>query len=126
MIVATVAGLLILPLIALRGRTLSACWGAQLAIALVAWIVWRRVPSFDAALGFVAVAVIELATFALFLARGREVRWSANRAALIAAVVYALAIPAMLPRGEFVIDGDEPWYLLITESLVRDFDLDLA
>ena len=53
----------------------------------------------------------------------RDVRWSANRAALLAAIVYALVIPAMIRTP---IDGDEPFYLLLTESIVRDFDLDLA
>lgn len=125
MIVATILGLIVIALIALRGRTLFAYLGVDAATWLLAWILWQRLPHFDAYLGFVAVAVIKLATFSLFLAKGRDVRWSANRAAVIAAIVYALTIPAML-REQTVIDGDEPYYLLITESLVRDGDLDLA
>jgi len=126
-IAATVIALLVLPLIVLRGRTLRLYFGVDLATWLFAWIVWRRVVGingdFDPYLAFVALAVLKLATFSLFVAAGRDVRWSANRAALLAAIVYALAIPAMLRTP---IDGDEPYYLLTTHSVVRDFDLDLA
>lgn len=123
MIAATVIALLGLPLIALRGRTLLRYLGVDAATWLFAWILWRRIPGLDPYLACVAVAVIKLATFTLFLAIGERVRWSANRAALIAAVVYALGVPAMLRTP---IDGDEPYYLLATHSMVRDFDLDLA
>ena len=123
MIAATLAALLILPLIALRGRTLVRCYAAELTLALFAWIVWRRlVPSPDPRVAFIAFAVLELAVFALFLARGSKIRWSANHAAVIAAVVYALTISAT----SWKVDGDEPFYLLITESVVHDGDLDLA
>jgi hypothetical protein len=122
-IAATLAALLILPLIALRGRTLARCYAAELTLALFAWIIWRRlVPSPDPRLAFIAFAVLELAVFALFLARGSNIRWSANRAAVIAAIVYGLTIPAT----SWKVDGDEPFYLLITESVVHDGDLDLA
>jgi hypothetical protein len=122
-IAATLAALLILPLIALRGRTLLRCYAAELTLALFAWIVWRRlVPSPDPRVAFIAFAVLELAVFALFLGRGSNIRWSANRAAVIAAIVYGLTIPAT----SWKVDGDEPFYLLITESVVHDGDLDLA
>ena len=123
MIAATVIALLVLPLVVLRGRTLLRYLGVDAATWLFAWIVWRRLPGFDPYLAFVTVAVLKLATFSLFVAAGEHVRWSANRAALIAAIVYAIAIPAMLRTP---IDGDEPYYLLTTDSVVRDFDLDLA
>ncbi|HEX6100203.1 MAG TPA: hypothetical protein VF432_28070 [Thermoanaerobaculia bacterium] len=123
MIAATVLALLVLPLLVLRGRTLLRYCGVDAATWLFAWILWRRLPGFDPRLAFAALAVLKLATFALFLAAGAQVRWSANRAALVAAIVYALAIPAMLGRP---IDGDEPFYLLVTDSVTRDFDLDLA
>jgi hypothetical protein len=123
MITATVVALLFLPPIVLRGRTLARCYATHLVTSILAWLLWRRVPSFDPYLGFVSIAVVMLATLCLFLANGRNVRWSANRAAAIAAVVYALAIPAMLRT---VIDGDEPFYLLVTESMVHDRDLDLS
>ena len=123
MIIATLLALLVSPLVVLRRRTLAACYATYAALWLFAWILWRRVPQFDSYLGFVAVAVLSLAAFSLFLAAGRDVRWSANRAALLAAIVYAVAIPAMLRTP---IDGDEPYYLLVTESITHDFDLDLA
>ena len=123
MIAATVIVLLVLPLIALRSRTLARYLSVDAATWLLAWIVWRRLPDFDPYLAFVAVAVLKLATFALFLGAGERVRWSANRAALIAALVYAITIPAMLRTP---IDGDEPYYLLTTHSIVSDLDLDLA
>ncbi|MDP9193653.1 MAG: hypothetical protein M3P06_18315 [Acidobacteriota bacterium] len=123
MIAATLAALLILPLISLRGRTLIHCYAAQLTLALFAWIVWRRlVPSPDPRLASIAFVVLTLVTFALFLSRGSNVRWSANHAAIIAAVFYALTISVT----SWKVDGDEPFYLLITESIVHDRDVDLA
>jgi len=124
-IAATVLALLVLPLVALRGRTLFRYFAVDAGTWLFAWLLWRRipVPPTHVYLACVAVTVIKLATFSLFLALGKQVRWSANRAALIAAIVYALTIPAMLRAP---IDGDEPYYLLVTDSVVRDFDLDLA
>lgn len=125
MIAAAVLALLVLPLVVLRGRTLLACYGVHAATWLFAWLISRRLPPLHddhLYLACVAVAAIQLAALALFVANGSGVRWSANRAALLAAVVYALVIPSMLRAP---IDGDEPYYLLQTASLVRDFDLDL-
>lgn len=123
MIAATVAALLVLPLVMLRGRTLLRYYAVDALTWLLAWVVWLRVPAFDPYLGAVAVAVLKIATLSLFIARGSDVRWSANRAAVVAAIVYAMTIPTMLRAP---IDGDEPFYLLVTESIVRDVDLDLA
>ncbi len=123
MILATILALFALPLIVLRGRTLVRYYAVDAATWLFAWILWRRVPGLDPYLAFVALAVMKVATFSLFLAVGENVRWSANRAALLAAIVYGLTIPAMLRTP---IDGDEPFYLLMTESMVHDRDLDLA
>ena len=123
MMIATIIGLLALPLVVFRRRTLVAYYAVDIATWLLALLLHLRFPEVDAYLACVAVAVIKLATFSLFLARGTDVRWSANRAALIAAIVYALTIPAMLRTP---IDGDEPYYLLVTESIVHDHDLDLA
>ncbi|MFP5245742.1 MAG: hypothetical protein ACLGH0_03525, partial [Thermoanaerobaculia bacterium] len=123
MIVFTIAVLLLLPLLALRKRTLLHYYLVDAATWLFAWILWLRLPTFEPYLGCVVVAAVKLTTFFVFLARGREVRWSAMRAAAIAALVYAIALPSML---RVAIDGDEPFYLLVTESLVHDRDLDLA
>jgi hypothetical protein len=123
MITLSVAVLLALPPVVLRRRTLAACYAAYAVTWLFAWILFRRLPEVDARLGFVCIAVVNLLTFSVLLANGKEVRWSAMRAFVIAALVYAAVIPAMLYRP---MDGDEPYYLLITESVVRDADLDLA
>ncbi len=123
MMVATIAGLAVLPLIVLRGRTLASCYAYAAGVVLFAWILERRLVAYDGYLAFVVVAVVILAIFALHLAAGKTVKWSANRAAVIAGIVYALTIPAMLRT---VIDGDEPHYLLVTSSMVRDFDIDLT
>jgi len=129
MITAAVLALLALPLVMLRRRTLFAYYAIDLATWLFAWILWRRVPGFDPGvdfyLGFVALAILKLTTFSIFVAVGKDVRWSPLRAAIAAAIVYAMVIPAMV-REHTVIDGDEPYYLLVTESIVRDGDLDLA
>lgn len=123
MIAAAVIALEALPFVALRRRTLASYFAVDLLTWLLAWILWLRIPAIDPWLGCIVVAVVKLATLMLFIATGREVRWSANRAALIAAVVYALVIPTTL---RVRIDGDSPFYLLQTESLVHDRDLDLA
>ncbi|HJW92530.1 MAG TPA: hypothetical protein VJ901_02830, partial [Thermoanaerobaculia bacterium] len=47
----------------------------------------------------------------------------ATRFTIAAVVVYALVLPTQLQTP---IDGDEPFYLLVTESIVHDHDLDLA
>lgn len=118
-----IAALLLLPIVALRGRTLATYAATDAVTWGFAWLVWNRAPVVDPYLAAVALAVLKLATFCLFLARGLNVRWSANRAALLAAIVYVAAIPAMLRTP---IDGDEPFYLLVAESLLEDRDLDLA
>lgn len=118
-----------LPFLLLRGRALRryfACDGAlwALFIALGAVAQSFRI-GIDPYLAFVGFGVVKLAVVSLFLAASdaRDVHWSANRAALAALLVYALLIPPMTTRH--VIDGDEPFYLLMTESLARDHDLDL-
>src|SRR5204863_877825 len=78
---------------------------------------------FDPYVALVAAGAIVLAIVCGFVAFADEVRWSANRAALLALLFYALMIPLMLRTP---IDGDEPFYLLITESIVHDHDLDLG
>lgn len=118
-----------LPFILLRGRALrryfacdGALWAAFIALAAIAQAFRIPVDPWPAFIGF---GVVKLAVVALFLAvsDARDVRWSANRAALAALLVYLAVLPPMTTRH--VADGDEPYYLLMTESLVRDHDLDL-
>ncbi len=116
-----------IPLVALRGRSLKRCFESQLA----ALIVFAGLAAFgrvlridvDPYLTFVVAGALFLAIPLGFLAFADEPRWSANRAFVIAAIGYALMIPLQLRTP---IDGDEPYYLLMTESLVRDHDLDLT
>lgn len=119
MSLAAVLALLLLPLVVLRGRTLATWYGTEAAFWLFAWALWRQNVRVDP----MVIAALTFALLMLFVAMGARVRFSANRAALIAAVVYAFAIPQMT---KVPIDGDEPFYLLVTESILRDFDLDLA
>ncbi len=116
---------LTIPLLAFRGRTLRQFLATELGVYAVAAVAWRHVAGVDPYLAAVTLFVLLLALFAIALAvaPGHDVRWSATRAAVIALLVYLLLVPAMT---RVPIDGDEPYYLLITESIVHDFDLDLA
>jgi hypothetical protein len=108
----------------LRGRTLRLVLGIEAAAAVVAAAVWPHIRGLDPYLATVAFLTFLLGVIAVALAAApdRDVRWSATRAALLTLLVYVLIVPAMT---RVPIDGDEPYYLLMTESLVRDFDLDL-
>jgi hypothetical protein len=114
-------------LLLLRGRALRQWAACELAawLLLGALILLARPLgiAIDARLAIVAFGVLKLAMLFAFVAFASDVGWSANRAALVALLIYALVILAMIP---FPIDGDEPFYLLMTESMVKDHDLDLA
>lgn len=113
----------LLALLFLRGRTLAA-WAATAAgLCAVAWLASLRLPPVDPPLAAAAVGVTLLALLALFVARGADVRFGPTRAAVATAIVYGFVIAAML---RLPIDGDEPFYLLLTESIAHDADLDLA
>jgi hypothetical protein len=116
-----------IPLVALRGRSLKRCLETELAVLIIfaGLAAFGRVlrVEVDPYLTLVAAGVLFLAVPLGFLAFADEVRWNANRAFVIAAIGYALMIPLQLRTP---IDGDEPYYLLMTESLVRDHDLDLT
>jgi hypothetical protein len=115
------------PLVALRGRSLRRCFESQLAMLIIFGVLaaFGRVLRIeaDSYLMLVGAGALFLAIPLGFVAFGSEIRWSANRAFVIAAIGYALMIPLQLRTP---IDGDEPYYLLMTESLVRDHDLDLT
>jgi hypothetical protein len=122
MIVTSIVALAVLPLVVLRGRTLLSYYAAALTICGFAWFIDRRGFALDPQLEFISLAAIHVAMLALFLARGRNVRFSAGRGMVIGAIVYALVIPAMRVHPP---NGDEKHYLLVTESLAQDGDLDL-
>jgi hypothetical protein len=124
-----VAASIISPFLLLRRRGLRrwfalyiGAWLLFLLLAAIARPLHVHVPPH---LAFVVLGVSVLAAFWAFLALTNPVhlRWSASRAAAAVALFYFAAIPVMLRTP---IDGDEPFYLLVTESLVRDHDLDLT
>ncbi|HUF18339.1 MAG TPA: hypothetical protein VMS12_09890 [Thermoanaerobaculia bacterium] len=84
-----------------------------LAIAVNSWISY---------VVFVLLKLILLFTFVI-LGSPDRIRWSSSRAGLLFFVVYAFVLPASLQHP---MNGDEPYYLLLTDSMVRDFDLDLT
>ena len=122
MIAAAVIALLALPLVVLRGSTLVRYYACDGASWLAAWLLSLHL-TMNPRLAFTALCVAKLSLLFLFIARGKNVCWSAWRAALIAAVIYGVALPQMI---RVPIDGDEPFYLLLAESMLRDADLDLA
>lgn len=73
---------------------------------------------------FSAFAVLKVGGFCLvwLSSPDGEARWSPTVAAVVAGIIYLLLVPSMLRAP---IDGDEPFYVLITESLIHDRDLDL-
>ncbi|HUP45691.1 MAG TPA: hypothetical protein VM779_09285 [Thermoanaerobaculia bacterium] len=115
--------LTLLPLLTLRGKWLARYFAVDVATYVVAAVAWRHLDGADPYFAAVAFVVAKIALFALFLNVATMVRWSPNRAFLLALLVYSLLVPAMQRTP---IDGDEPFYLLVTESIVRDFDLDLS
>ena len=123
MIVHAVAVLVLLPLLTLRGRTLRVYFAIDLATYALAWIAWPHVTSIDPRLAAIAFVVAKLAIFFAVQATAAEVRWSASRAAIQALLVYSLVVPQNM---RVPVDGDEPFFLLLTESIVHDRDVDLA
>lgn len=125
-----VAGLLalfaIVPYVVLQGRARRRYAMFDVASLAVAALAFFIAPHFDVTFGSVLVALL-LARFAGFhlflLLDGSKTRWTANVAGLFALVVYLLLVPQVL---QWAIDGDEPYYVLVTESIARDGDLDLA
>ena len=111
-----------LPIIFLRGRLLAWCIGGEVAIAAILTLASHVVPLGDRYLALAIAGTALVIVTSIAVATGRDVRWSANRAALAASIVYACLIPTMT---RVPIDGDEPYYLLVTDSLVHDRDLDL-
>ena len=117
------------PVLMLRGRALrryfAVAGGGVLVFAFLALAARPLQIEVDSYLAFVTLGVLIVSACWAFVALSpaEDVRWSATRAALAAGVLYLAIIPLMLRTP---IDGDEPYYVLITESMVRDHDLDLA
>lgn len=124
LLLAPAAASVLLSLLLLRGRAIAQWLLAELAFDAAAFVLWQQRPEVDPYLAVVSFAVVKLAALFIVIASAndRSLKWSADRAALAAAVVYLLLVPAMTRTP---IDGDEPYYLLITESLIHDHDLDL-
>jgi len=97
-------------LLLLRGRALrqwAACeLGAWLLLGASILLARPLGIAVDTRLVIVAFGVLKLAMLFAFVAFARDVRWSANRAALVALLIYGLVILATIP---FPIDGDEPF-----------------
>jgi hypothetical protein len=128
MIIAAAIVLAILPFVFFRGAELVRALRNQFAVYAFAtgvWVFTRTVGAtdFDPYIAIVFIAVAQLALIALQLRTTAQPRNLATRFAVAAALVYAIVLPAQLRS---VIDGDEPFYLLVTESIVKDHDLDLS
>lgn len=91
--------------------------------AAVWWIAPAVEMRLDASLAFALLFAAKVGIFLAFLAAPQEVqRWNENWAAAFAGAIYLSLVPHVL---QWPIDGDEPFYLLVTESLVHDRDFDL-
>ena len=107
-------------------RTYLAADASFWALSLVLYFLWPRLGlTVDETLLFGVFLVVRLGFFSIYLSVGRSAdlfRWTTLAAALFAGSVYLVLIPHIL---QWPVDGDEPFYVLITESIVRDQDLDL-
>ncbi|MGZ7030689.1 MAG: hypothetical protein ACXVIJ_01845 [Thermoanaerobaculia bacterium] len=112
----------VLPLLFLRRHTLRRCLESEAGAAMILFLAGRIVPPLNPRLAAGIVAAVIVGIVSIAVANGDDVRWSANRAALGALLVYLCVIPAMTRAP---IDGDEPYYVLVTDSLLHDHDLDL-
>jgi len=127
MIIAAAIVLLILPFIFFRGSELVRALRNQFALYAFAtgvWVFTRTVNAidFDPYIAIVFLAIAQLTLISIHLATAQP-RNLATRFALAAALIYAIIIPTQFRSA---LDGDEPFYLLVTESIVHDHDLDLA
>ena len=123
------AAAILAPFVLLRGRSLLRYFAVAVSICIVAAFWWRIGPSFgiefDRYLAAVVCGVLIAAVFWLIVATAHptDVKWSASRAAIAVLLFYFAAIPLMMRSPT---DGDESFYILITESIVHDRDFDLS
>jgi hypothetical protein len=116
----------VVPYAVLNGRRSVYAILDGVSYALAAAI-WWLVPALelplDRSLAFALLFAGKMSVFLTFLAIPPVIpRWNENWAAVFVAAIYLSLIPQIL---QWPIDGDEPYYLLVTESLVQDRDLDL-
>lgn len=123
MIALLAAGFIAIALILFRGRSLR----RYLMFEVMSWgagaLLGHLLQPEDPRVALIVLACAKLAAFSVALASAEDVRWSATRAMCAAAIVYAFVIPTQMYTPP---DGDEPFYLLISESLSKDHDLDLT
>lgn len=97
------------------------------ALFLTALALLRLLPAtVDGGVLFSIALVLKLVLIVISCYLAQEegsLRWSASKAAFIAGGLYLILVPYGL---QWPLDGDEPYYLLQTESILRDGDLDLA
>jgi hypothetical protein len=120
----------IAPYLLLRGATRreygvadAALYALLIALHAAAGTIEVAVSGRVAASLFVVVKLVLLFSFLLRGERRSESRWSA---AAGAAIVFGVSLSLIPMTLDYPVDGDEPFYLLITESIARDGDLDLA
>ena len=96
------------------------------ALALALWLLLPRLSiGLEAAAALGAFMVAKRVALSLLLVNNHdsaELAWTPWKGALVAGAVYVALVPFVLRAP---IDGDEPFYLLVTESIVRDGDVDL-
>lgn len=91
--------------------------------AAIGWLAPALNLRLDDSLALAILFAGKVGIFLAFLAAAREVpQWNENWAAVFAGAIYLSLVPHVL---QWPIDGDEPFYLLVTESLVQDGDFDL-
>lgn len=118
------------PLVLLRGESRRRYLAVDAAftlggVALLAIVSsTQREVTFGLILATTLLLKVTLFVVCARLAAGQEeLLFTAPRAALLAVCVYLVLVPWTL---RVPIDGDEPYYLLQSESLLQDFDLDLS
>jgi len=121
-------GSIIPPFVLRRRRTIwfafdAGSWALALALVAVG-------PRFGFRIGpdlaIITLIWIKLTVFCAVTATGATVdrfRFTPLVAAILAGSIYLVFVPHVL---RWAVDGDEPYYVLIAESLVHDHDLDLA
>ena len=107
-----------------RLRQVLLCDASLSALFLVGVSAYLWAPTANLELLFAAFLVTRTALFVGWWCAlpVEQTRWSPAIAAAFAGAIYLLLIPDML---RVPIDGDEPFYVLVTESLIHDRDIDL-